>query len=75
MGQEIIKKFAALRCDVMCECKSISTPLDSTRDFHNHDGHEILLVLNGIKGEILPVCMNMIFTGESWSRRRDMTVL
>lgn len=48
MGQEIIKKFAALRCDVMCECKSISTPLDSTRDFHNHDGHEILLVLNGI---------------------------
>lgn len=48
MEQEIIKKFAALSSDVMCECKNISTPLDTTRDFHNHDGHEILLVLDGI---------------------------
>lgn len=47
MEQEIIKKFTALGSDVMCECKNISTPIDSTREFHNHDGHELLLVLGG----------------------------
>ena len=48
MEQRIIRKFTALEADVLCECKNIHSPMDSTGDFHNHDGYEILLVLDGI---------------------------
>lgn len=41
------RKFTALETDVTCECKTINEPVDSSMDLHNHDGHEILLVLGG----------------------------
>ena len=48
MEQNILKKFAALDADVLCQCKTITQPLGFTPYFHNHDGCEILLILGGI---------------------------
>lgn len=48
MNQTVCKKFVALDADVVCKCKSVEEPIDSSMYFHNHDGHELLLVLNGI---------------------------
>ena len=48
MDQTVCKKFVALDADVVCECKSVEEPIDSSMYFHNHDGHVLLLVLNGI---------------------------
>jgi len=45
--QRVCKKFTALEAELTCECKTIREPLDSSMDLHNHDGHEILLVLDG----------------------------
>lgn len=41
------RKFTALDAELMCECKTIREPVDPSTDLHNHDGHEVLLVLNG----------------------------
>lgn len=48
MEQNILKKFAALDADVLCQCKTITQPLGFTPYFHNHDGCEILLILGGM---------------------------
>lgn len=48
MEQTVIRKFTALDADVICECKNVKEPIESSMYFHNHDGHEILLVLNGV---------------------------
>ena len=48
MKQEAKKKFTALDAEVLCECKTITAPLDYSMDLHNHDGYEVLLVLGGI---------------------------
>ena len=47
IGQDCIRKFTALESDILCECKTITEPIDPSKDIHNHDGHEILLVLDG----------------------------
>lgn len=89
MEHEIVRKFAALEADVMCECKNITAPMDSTRDFHNHDGHEILLVLDGVmnfytesggvrleKGDLICVQEYVFHRGELLTRERyDRIVL
>ena len=48
MEQNILKKFAALDADVICQCKTMTQPLGFTPYFHNHDGCEILLILGGV---------------------------
>ncbi len=48
MEQESKKKFTALDAEILCECKTITAPLDYSMDLHNHDGYEVLLVLGGI---------------------------
>lgn len=48
MEQEARKKFTALEAEILCECKTITAPLDYSMDLHNHDGYEVLLVLRGI---------------------------
>ena len=48
MKQEARKKFTALDAELLCECKTITAPLDYSMDLHNHDGYEVLLVLGGI---------------------------
>ncbi len=48
MGQELKRKFTALDAEIVCECKTITAPLDYSMDMHNHDGYEVLLVLGGI---------------------------
>lgn len=48
MEQGFIRKFTALDADVVCEYKNVKEAIESPIYFHNHDGHEILLVLNGI---------------------------
>lgn len=48
MERAVIRKFTALEADVVCECKTIKESIESSMYFHNHDGHEILLVLSGI---------------------------
>lgn len=47
MEQAVVKKIVMLANDVECLCKDITEPMDSSPDFHNHDGYEILLVLGG----------------------------
>lgn len=41
------KKFTALESDLVCEYKTIRNVIDPSTVLHNHDGHEILLVLAG----------------------------
>lgn len=48
MEQEARKKFTALDAEILCECKTITAPLDYSMDLHNHDGYEVLLVLKGM---------------------------
>lgn len=48
MEQEARKKFTALEAEILCECKTITAPLDYSMDLHNHDGYKVLLVLRGI---------------------------
>lgn len=43
----MMTKFTGLDSDVACECKTIKDPVDCTGFFHNHDGYEILLLLEG----------------------------
>ena len=47
MGENLKKTFAALEADIMCEIKDIVYPLESRLIFHNHDGYEMTLLLNG----------------------------
>lgn len=75
MEQGSRKKFTALDAELLCECKTITAPLDYSMDMHNHDGYEVLLVLGGLStstrspagagwsGETWYVWMNWIFTG------------
>lgn len=39
--------FFPLSADIVCEHKSINDPVDSTMIFHNHDGYEILFLIDG----------------------------
>lgn len=48
MEQAVVKKITVLANDVECLCKDITGAMDSSPDFHNHDGYEILLVLGGM---------------------------
>ncbi len=48
MEQGSRKKFTALDAELLCECKTITAPLDYSMDMHNHDGYEVLLVLGGV---------------------------
>ena len=41
------RKFTALESDLVCEYKTIQQVIDPSMVLHNHDGHEILLVLSG----------------------------
>ena len=43
-SQKILRIIDA---DLVCECKTISDPVDPTLTLHNHDGFEVLLMLNG----------------------------
>lgn len=36
-----------LDTDVICECKTSTLGIDSNISFHNHDGYEIFLFLDG----------------------------
>lgn len=41
------KYLIVLEQDIMCECKDISIGFDARDVLHNHDGYELLLLLNG----------------------------
>lgn len=41
------RKFTALESELSCEYKTIQHAIDPSMVLHNHDGHEILLVLSG----------------------------
>ncbi|MCR4961320.1 MAG: AraC family transcriptional regulator [Lachnospiraceae bacterium] len=41
------KKYSAINGDVQCEIKSKDAPFDYSDDMHNHDCHEILILLGG----------------------------
>lgn len=41
------KYLIVLDNDIMCECKDIHTGYDARDVLHNHDGYELLLLLNG----------------------------
>lgn len=41
------KKYSAINAELQCEVKSIDAPFDYSDDMHNHDCHEILIVLDG----------------------------
>lgn len=41
------RKFAALEWDLTCAYKTIEYAIDPSTALHNHDGHEILLILSG----------------------------
>lgn len=41
------KKYSAVGRDLVCEKKSKDAPFDYSDDMHNHDCHEILILLNG----------------------------
>ncbi len=48
MEQKVRRRFVAMDSEIICECKTIRDPVDSSMDLHNHDGDEILMVLDGI---------------------------
>lgn len=41
------KYLIVLDNDIMCECKDISMGYDARNVLHNHDGYELLLLING----------------------------
>lgn len=47
MEQRERRKFTALESDLVCEVKTIKQQIDTSMALHNHDGHEILLILSG----------------------------
>ncbi|MCC8102884.1 MAG: AraC family transcriptional regulator [Clostridiales bacterium] len=47
MNHPYHKILTTLKDDVVCECKTFSTPIDPRHCLHCHDGYEILLVLSG----------------------------
>lgn len=69
MEQAVVKKIVVLENDVECLCKDITEPIESSPDFHNHDGYEILLILGGtinfytesggmqlVRGDLVCIC-------------------
>ncbi len=40
-------KLFLLESSIDCHCKTIDFPFDRSREFHNHNGYEILLLLGG----------------------------
>ena len=45
--QEYGKCFVILEKDILCECKDIGVPIMNAPVIHNHDGYELLLLLDG----------------------------
>ena len=43
MEQKVRRRFVAMDSEIICECKTIRDPVDSSMDLHNHDGDEILM--------------------------------
>ncbi len=40
-------KFFFLESRIECHCKTIDDPFDRSREFHNHNGYEVLALLGG----------------------------
>lgn len=47
MPNNFAKMLTMLDNNIICHCKDITIPVGISMTFHNHDGYEILLMLNG----------------------------